>query len=92
VVVFSNASSVEVILRADRRDGLGPVQSVESMDALEAFFASLEQADAMYGWAFIDGDDVGDDWNVTPSLRRSTQQEIAAHTFRWFTECGLRFR
>ncbi|GAA4030840.1 hypothetical protein GCM10022247_64920 [Allokutzneria multivorans] len=88
VVVFSGVSSVEVILRADLPDALGPVQPLESMDALEAFFASLEQAEAMYGWSFVDVDDVGDDWNVTPSLGKRTGRQVAAHTFHWFTECG----
>jgi hypothetical protein len=89
VVVFSGVSSVEVILRADRDEALGVVLPVESMDALETFFASLGQSNAMYGWSFIDIEDAGEDWNVTPSLiRQSTQPRAGGHTLHWFTECG----
>lgn len=54
VLVLSGVSSIEVILRADRGGALGPVLPLESLDALERFFTSLAQADAMYGWSFID--------------------------------------
>lgn len=88
-VVFSSVSSIEVTLRADRIDSLGPVLPIQTLNALDAFFAGMKLADAMYGWSFVDVQDVDDVWNVTPSLlSRSTRQHTAGHTVRWFTECG----
>jgi hypothetical protein len=87
--VLSGVASVEVILRADGDDGLGPVLPLESLDVLETFFASLGQADAMYGWKFIDRGDVGEDWDVAASLSAmSSEPHAAGHTLHWFTECG----
>lgn len=88
-LVLSGVASVEVILRADRAGGLGPVLPLESVDALERFFASLGQADAMYGWEFIDRGDAGQSWDVPASLTAmSSEPQAAAHTLHWFTECG----
>lgn len=89
VVAFCGVSSVEVILRPDMPSGPGPVLPLESLEALETFFASLGQADAMYGWSFIDVIDVSDDWKASPSLiERTSLQPAAVHTLHWFTECG----
>ena len=87
VLVLVGVSSVEVILRADRDGALGPVLPLESLDALERFFSSLGQADAMYGWSFIDRENADEDWNVPASLTAACS-EAAGHTLHWFTECG----
>jgi hypothetical protein len=89
VAVFSGVSAVEVILRPEMDSDLGPVLPLESMDALETFFASLGQADAMYGWSFFDIDDPGADWNQPPSLLLHVPTaNPSPHTVHWFTECG----
>jgi hypothetical protein len=89
VLVMSGVASIEVILRADLDDRLGPVLPMESLGALEKFFTSLGQADAMYGWKFIDRRDVGEDWDVPASLSAmSSEPQAASHTLHWFTECG----
>jgi hypothetical protein len=89
VLILSGVFSSEVILRADRDDALGPVLPLESLDALERFFSSLGQAEAMYGWEFIDRESVGEDWNVPASLTAaSIRPQAAGHTLHWFTECG----
>jgi hypothetical protein len=89
VLVLSGVSSIEVILRADRDGGLGPVLPVESFDALERFFVSLGQADAMYGWEFIDRRSLGEDWNAPASLTvTGSGPQAAGHTLHWFAECG----
>lgn len=89
VLVLAGVSSVEVILRADRDGALGPVLPLDSLDALEGFFASLGQADAMYGRSFIDVVNAGEDWSVPASLSAtSSEPQTAGHTLRWFAECG----
>lgn len=88
VLALSGVASIEVILRADRDDGLGPVLPLESLDALEEFFTSLGQADAMYGWKFIDRGDAGEVWDVPASLSAMSSEPQAGHTLHWFTECG----
>ena len=89
VLVLSGVSSIEVTLRADHDDALGPVLPLESLDALERFFSSLGQADAMYGWEFIDRENAGEDWDVPASLTAtSSEPQAAGHTLHWFTECG----
>ena len=89
VLVLAGVSSIEVVLRADRDGALGPVLPLESLDALERFFASLGQADAMYGWSFIDRDSAGEVWNVAASLAAaSSEPQAAGHTLHWFIECG----
>jgi hypothetical protein len=88
VIVFGGASSIEVILRKEE-DGLGEVLPLRSMDELEDFFASLAQADAMYGWSFIDAGNPGEDWKVPRSLvQSSSTSHFATHTIHWFSECG----
>jgi hypothetical protein len=89
LLVLSGVSSIEVVLRADRAGALGPVLPLDSLDALDRFFASLGQADAMYGWEFIDRENAGEDWNVSASLTAaSSEPQAAGHTLHWFTECG----
>jgi hypothetical protein len=89
VVVFSDVSVVEVVLRRDDVSDLGPVLPLASLDAVESFFASLGQADAMYGWSFVDVEDPGENWNVSPSLvLQGSTGDTPVHTMRWFTECG----
>jgi hypothetical protein len=88
VTVLSEVSSLEVILQREMRSGPGPVLPLESLDALETFFASLGNADAMYGWSFIDVADPSDNWKVSPSLLEQTSLQQAKHTLHWFTECG----
>jgi hypothetical protein len=89
VLVLSAVASIDVMLRSEGDNVLGPVLPLESLDALEAFFASLGQADAMYGWKFIDRGDVGEDWEGPASLAlASSQPQAAGHTLHWFTECG----
>jgi len=87
IVVFSEVSSVEVILRADT-DPLGPVLPLASLAELEAFFASLGQADAMYGWTFVDIADPGENWCTVPSLTMGAAAGASEHSIHWFTECG----
>lgn len=78
-----------MILRADRDGALGPVLPLASLDTLDRFFASLAQADAMYGWSFTDRENAGEDWNVPASLTAtSSEPQAAGHTLHWFTECG----
>jgi hypothetical protein len=82
-------SVVELVLRRDEEPDLGPVLPLASLDAVESFFASLEQADAMCGWSFFDVEAPGVRWNVSPSLVLRGSTEVAsAHTMRWFTECA----
>jgi hypothetical protein len=88
VMVLSEVSSMEVTLRREMRSEPGPVLPLESLDALETFFASLGNADAMYGWSFIDVADVSDNWKASPSLVEQTTRQQASHTLHWFTECG----
>ena len=89
VLILSGALSSEVILRAARDDALGPVLPLESLDALGRFFSSLGQANAMYGWEFIDRESVGEEWNAPASLTTtSSGPQPAGHTVHWFTECG----
>ena len=43
----------------------------------------------MYGWEFIDRENLGEDWNVAASLTAtSSEPQAAGHTLHWFTECG----
>lgn len=89
VLVLSGVASIEVILRAEGDDGLGQVLPLESLGALEEFFTSLGQADAMYGWEFIDRGEAGGVWDVPASLSVvSSEPQAAGHTLHWFTECG----
>jgi hypothetical protein len=89
VLILSGVVSIEVILRADRDDALGPVLPLESLGALEGFFSSLGRAEAMYGWQFIDRESVGEEWNARASLTAaSSGPQAAGHTLHWFTECG----
>jgi hypothetical protein len=91
VLILSGVMSSEVILRADRDDALGPVLPLDSLDTLERFFSSLGQAEAMYGWQFIDRESVGEEWNVSASLTvTSSGRQAAGHTLHWFTACGRR--
>jgi hypothetical protein len=89
VLILSEVSAIEVTLRADHGGALGPPLPLESLDALERFFTTLGQADAMYGWSFIDRQDAGEVWNGPRSLRTtSSAPQAAGHTLHWFTECG----
>jgi hypothetical protein len=89
VVVFSDVPVVEVVLRRDDVPNLGPVLPLASLDEVESFFASLEQADAMYGWSFFDVEDPGESWDVSPSLvLPGCTEDPPVHTMLWFTECG----
>jgi hypothetical protein len=87
-VVMSSVESIEVIVRSDRAGGYGPVLPVGSLDDLEQFFAGLSWAHPMYGWEFVDVADDGPAWQVEPSLRVIPGGGLAAHSLRWFTECG----
>lgn len=89
VAVFSDVSVVEVVLRRDDVSDLGPVLALASLDAVESFFVSLGQADAMYGWSFFDVEDPGEKWNVSPSLvLQGSAADAPVHTMLWSTECG----
>jgi hypothetical protein len=88
VVVMSPVESIEVTLRTHRVDGYGPVMPLDSFDDLERFFAGLKWANAMYGWEFVDVADPGPAWQVEPSLQARRGGGVAAHSLRWFTECG----
>ncbi len=88
VVVLSGVPAIEVTLRTEGSGGLGPVLPVGSLDELETFFARLSWAHEMYGWAFVDIEDPGDIWAAVPSLVERGRPHAAAHTLRWFTECG----
>jgi hypothetical protein len=85
---MSAVSSVEIILREDTPEGLGPVLPLASLDEVEALFRTVRWAHSMYGWAFIDITDISDQWLVRPSLVVPGKQSHAAHTLHWFTECG----
>jgi hypothetical protein len=87
-IVLSSVESIEVTLRNDRIGGYGPVLPLGSLDDLEQFFAGLSWAHPMYGWEFIDVSDPGPAWQVEPSLLVRTGGGVAAHSLRWFTECG----
>jgi hypothetical protein len=87
-VVMSSVESIEVTVRSDRVGGYGPVVPVGSLDDLEQFFAGLSYAHPMYGWEFVDVAVPGPAWQVEPSLRVRPGRGVAAHSLRWFTECG----
>lgn len=87
-LVMSAVSAVEIILREDLVQGLGPVLPLGSLDEVESLFARLRWAHSMYGWAFVDVTDVSDVWQAAASLVARGQHRQAAHTLRWFTECG----
>jgi hypothetical protein len=87
-IVLSSVESIEVTVRSDRVDGYGPVLPLGSLDDLEQFFAGLSWAHPMYGWEFVDVPDPGPAWQVEPSLRVKRGGGVAAHSLRWFTECG----
>ena len=88
VIVMSSVESIEVTVRSDRVDGYGPVLPLGSLDDVEQFFAGLSWAHPMYGWEFVDVTDPGPAWQVEPSLRLRPGGGLAAHSLRWFTECG----
>jgi hypothetical protein len=87
-IVLSSVESIEVTVRSDRVGGYGPVLPLGSLDDVEQFFAGLSWAHPMYGWEFVDVSDPGPAWQVEPSLRVRSQGGVAAHSLRWFTECG----
>jgi hypothetical protein len=87
-IVMSSVDSIEVTVRGDRAGGYGPVLPLGSLDDLEQFFAGLSWAHPMYGWEFVDVADLGPAWQVEPSLRVGPGRGVAAHSLRWFTECG----
>jgi hypothetical protein len=87
-VVMSSVESIEVTVRRDRVGGYGPVVPLGSLDDLEQFFAGLSWAHPMYGWEFVDVAVPGPAWQVEPSLRVKPGRGVAAHSLRWFTECG----
>jgi hypothetical protein len=87
-VVMSSVESIEVTVRSDRVGGYGPVVPLGSLDDLEQFFAGLSWAHPMYGWELVDVTDPGPAWRVEPSLQVRPGRGVAAHSLRWFTECG----
>ena len=89
VFLLAGVSRIEVVLRHEQGQVSGPVIPLDSLEDLELFFASLTQADAMYGWSFIDIAEPSDDWDVTPSLSLAGEgSPTSDHTLHWFTECG----
>jgi hypothetical protein len=87
-IVLSSVESIEVTVRRDRVGGYGPVLPLGSLDELEQFFAGLSWAHPMYGREFVDVAVPGPAWRDEPSLRVRTGGGVAAHSLRWFTECG----
>jgi hypothetical protein len=87
-LVMTGVSQVEVWVRPDARDELGPAIPLESFGDLEELFRSLSYAHSMYGWSFVDDAEPWDAIATQPSLRVVNTARSAAHTLRWFTECG----
>lgn len=87
VVVMSGVSSVEVWLRRGSSGSEGTVR-MDSLEAVAAFFESLSWSGPMYGWAFVDIQDPREEWPDDPSLKLVASPTRAAHTLRWFNECG----
>jgi hypothetical protein len=87
-LVLGGVNSILVWLARDRFDVDGGALRLASLDALEEFFASLRWSYAMYGWEFIDVDDPREGFPGEPSLAIPTGAPPAAHSLRWFTECG----
>jgi hypothetical protein len=93
VLVLSGVTCVEVLLRRDPApavEGLGPAIPLSSLGDLDRFFASLAWTYAMYSWEFIDDtENPKDRWPAEPSLRLVVEGGSGAHSFYWFTECGV---
>lgn len=85
-LVLGGVTSILVWLAPDRVDGDGV--PIASLDALEEVFASLRWSHSMYGWEFIDVDEPRRGFAAEPSLQITTGDPQAAHSLRWFTECG----
>jgi hypothetical protein len=86
-LVMTGVSSIEVDLHLDA-SGDGPRVQLASLDAVEAFFASLAWWHSIYGWSFIDMKDRIAPWPTNPSLKIAVRDTPAAHSLEWFTECG----
>jgi hypothetical protein len=86
VLRLSGVGDVAFLLRRDTPDGYGPTLSLETLDAVEAFFESLSHQDAMYGWRFFDEPSLTKNWPSDVSLRM-TLGGSSGHIFYWFTEC-----
>lgn len=86
VLRLLRTSRIRVVLRADRMDGYGPAIPLTGLAEVEAFFASLDGWEAMYGWEFLDRP-TPDDWPVEPSLTVAPRPGPSPHSLYWFTDC-----
>jgi hypothetical protein len=91
-LILSGVSTARVLLRRERpADSLryGPAIPLRDFDAVEEFFASIAVSGSMYGWKFLDGPDLTEDWPTVISLEHTREPAAAAHSLHWFNECGL---
>lgn len=86
VLRLLRTSRIRVVLRADRLDGYGPAVPLAGPADVEAFFASLDGWEAMYGWEFLDRP-APDDWPARPSLTVAPRPGPSPHSLYWFTDC-----
>lgn len=89
-LVMSDVASIAIWLRVDRSEGLGPPMGLGALEDVEAFFASLQWADAMYGQQFLDNLDAWEPTAGQASLEIIVDSSRARHSLRRFTECGRR--
>lgn len=88
VLRLRDPTQVDVLLRRDTLDGLGPPIPLADLAAVEEFFAGLSASEAMYGWRFFDYEHGTEDWPSELSLSLGLREASSPHTFWWFNECG----
>jgi hypothetical protein len=89
ILRLASPAQLRLVLRRDLFGSeYGPVIPLASLDAVEAFFASLAWSGSMYGWKFVDDVSLTQDWPPQPSLTVDVRHGPASHSLFWFNECG----
>lgn len=87
VLVLTQVAYLDFTLRYDDHEP-GPAQALASLEEVEAFYARIDFAHPMYGWAFFDISDPAEPDRPLSLVVNGSRQDGPVHTLRWFTECG----
>lgn len=88
VLLLAGTSRIDVTLRRVLPQLTGPAITLDSLEDVEQFFASVTLPGQMTGWSFIDLADAGEDWDSTPRLSITGGSAEGKHTLHWFSESG----
>lgn len=87
VLLLAGTSRIDVTLRR-MSQVTGAAITLDSLEDVEQFFASVTAPGQMHGWSFNDLADPGEDWDLTPGLSMTGGSVTGRHTLHWFSESG----